>query len=164
KKGNAGQVRINVNSSVGIEEVNQYPEFQEIYGQGFNGEYDPNSFWPSWGAPIAEVAQTVPEHKYYDNWRQAMETGVQIDNSVSISGGNEMATFYGSLGRMNHDGIIPFSSWDRTSAKLSGQIKISEKFDFSGSVNYINSGGNRVPHDRFMERMVYWTETQDINN
>lgn len=164
KKGQEGQVRVNVNSSVGFEEINQYPEFQNIYGQGFNGEYDPNSFWPSWGAPIAEVAQTVPGHRYYDNWRQAMETGVQIDNSVSVSGGNEMATFYGSLGRLDHDGIMPFSSWGRTSAKLSGQIKISDKFDFSGSINYINSGGNRVPHDRFMERMVYWAETQDIMN
>ncbi len=93
-----------------------------------------------------------------------METGVQIANSVSVSGGNEMATFYGSLGRLDHDGIMPFSSWGRTSAKVSGQIKISDKFDFSGSVNYINSGGNRVPHDRFMERMVYWAETQDITN
>lgn len=164
KKGKPGEIRVNVNSSVGFEEINRYPEFQEIYGQGFGGEYDPDSFWPSWGAPIAEVAETVPGHQYEDNWRDVMETGVQFDNSVSVSGGSENATFYGSLGHLSHEGILPFSEWDRTSAKLSGAIKISEKFDFSGSVNYINSGGNRVPHDRFMERMVYWAETQDVTD
>lgn len=164
KKGKPGAVKVNINSTVGFERVNQYPEFQEVYGQGFGGEYDPDSFWPAWGAPIAEVAETVPGHKYEDNWRDVMETGVQIDNSISVSGGSEKATFYGSLSNLMHDGIIPFSEWERTTAKVSGSIKISEKFDFTGSVNYINSGGNRVPHDRFMERMVYWTETQDVND
>ncbi|MDQ3396043.1 MAG: SusC/RagA family TonB-linked outer membrane protein, partial [Bacteroidota bacterium] len=164
KKGQAGAVRVNVSSSVGFERINQYPEFQTQFGQGFGGVYDPNSFWPAWGAPISEVAQTVPGHKYEDNWRNVMETGVQIDNSVNVSGGTEDATFFGSLSRLSHDGIIPFSEWNRTTAKLSGAIKISEKFNFSGSVNYINSGGNRVPHDRFMERMVYNSETQDITD
>lgn len=164
KKGEAGAVKVNINSSVGFERINQYPDFQEIYGQGFGGEYDPDSFWPAWGAPIAEVAKTVPGHKYEDNWRDVMETGVQIDNSVSVSGGSENATFYGSLSHLIHDGILPYSEWDRTTAKLSGSIKISEKFNFSGSVNYINSGGNRVPYDRFFERMVYNAETQDITN
>ncbi len=164
KKGKVGQVSVNFNSSVGFDQINQYPEFQTQFGQGFSGEYDPDSFWPAWGAPIAEVAQTVPGHQYQDNWRRAMNTGRQIDNTVSISGGNEKATFYGSFGRLNQEGVIPFSDWDRTTAKLSGQVKVSEKFNFSGSVNFSNSGGRRVPHDRIMERMVYWSETEDITD
>ena len=164
KKGKAGEIRVNVNSSVGFEELNKLPKLQDQYGQGFSGEYDPSSFWPSWGAPIAEVAQTVPGHKYQDNWHRAFNTGVILDNSVSISGGSESATFYGSFGRLDQDGIIPFSSWDRTTAKLSGTVKASEKFDFGGSINYTNSGGMRVPHDRFMERMMYWAETQDVRD
>ncbi|WP_149303468.1 SusC/RagA family TonB-linked outer membrane protein [Pareuzebyella sediminis] len=164
KKGQKGQVRINLNTSVGFEELNRLPELQTQYGQGFSGEYDPTSFWPSWGAPISEVAQTVPGHKYQDNWNRAFNTGVQSDHSISISGGGENATFYGSFGRFDQKGIIPFSDWARTSAKLSGTVKVSEKFDFSGSINYTNSGGNRVPHDRFMERMMYWAETQDVRD
>lgn len=164
KKGKEGQVRVDFASSVGFDEINQYPGFQNKYGQGFSGVYDPNSFWPAWGAPISEVAQTVDGHRYQDNWRGAMQTGVQIDNSVSISGGSEKATFYGSFGRLDQTGVIPFSDWDRTTAKLSGQIKVSEKFNFAGSINFSNSGGKRVPHDRFMERMVYWSETTDIND
>ncbi|AEL25625.1 SusC/RagA family TonB-linked outer membrane protein [Cyclobacterium marinum] len=164
KKGKEGEVRVNYNGSVGFETLNQLPKLQDEYGQGFSGEYQPSSFWPAWGAPIAEVQQTVADHKYQDNWRRAFNTGVQIDNNISISGGNEKATFYGSFGNLKQDGIIPFSTWERTTAKLSGSVKVSEKFNFSGSVNYSNSGGNRVPHDRFMERMMYWSETTDVRD
>ncbi|AYN67723.1 SusC/RagA family TonB-linked outer membrane protein [Euzebyella marina] len=164
KKGAAGQVKINLNTSVGFEELNRLPKLQKEYGQGFSGEYDPSSFWPSWGAPIAEIAQDVPGHKYQDNWNRAFDTGIQTDHSISVSGGSENATFYGSFGRFDQKGIIPFSDWARTSAKISGTLKLNEKFDFSGSINYTNSGGNRVPHDRFMERMMYWAETQDVRD
>jgi TonB-linked SusC/RagA family outer membrane protein len=164
KKGKEGEVRVNYNGSVGFETLNQLPKLQDEYGQGFSGEYLPSSFWPAWGAPIAEVQQSVPDHKYQDNWKRAFNTGVQIDNNISISGGNEKATFYGSFGNLKQEGIIPFSTWGRTTAKLSGSVKVSDKFNFSGSVNYSNSGGNRVPHDRFMERMMYWSETTDVRD
>ncbi len=164
KRGKSGRVSINLNTSVGFDELNSLPKLQREYGQGFSGEYDPESFWPSWGAPIAEVAQTVPGHKYQDNWNRAFNTGLQTDHSLSVSGGGENATFYGSFGRLDQKGIIPFSTWARTTAKLSGTVKVSEKFDFSGSINYSNSGGNRVPHDAFMERMMYWAETQDVRD
>ena len=164
KKGKAGTTAVNISSSVGIEDLNRLPRLQRTYGQGFSGVFDPTSFWPAWGAPISEVAKTNPEHKYQDNWNRAFDTGVQLNNSVSVSGGNENATFFGSFGRFDHQGIMPFSEWARTSAKINGQIKVSPKFDFSSSLNYINSGGNRVPHDRFMERLVYWAETQDVRD
>jgi len=110
KKGRAGMTNISFNTSLGFEDLNHKPVMQKVYGQGFNGEYDGDSFWPSWGAPISEVAQIVPGHKYENNWEKAFQTGVQTDNTVSISGGNEKTTFYASLGRFDHKGIIPFSS------------------------------------------------------
>ncbi|MUP46735.1 SusC/RagA family TonB-linked outer membrane protein [Gramella sp. BOM4] len=164
KKGKAGDVRINLNSSVGFEDVNRYPEFQETYGQGFSGEYDADSFWPNWGPSMEEINQIDPDVRFYNIWEDAMRTGVQTDNTLSVSGGSETATFYGSLGRLDHEGIMPFSEWDRTSAKLSGEVKMSDKFRFSGNINYTVSGGNRVPHDRFMERLVYWAPNHDVTD
>ena len=164
KKGKAGKVRINLNSSVGFDEINQYPEFQETYGQGFSGVYDPNSFWPNWGPSMAEINEIDPDVKFYDIWSDAMRRGVQVDNNISISGGSENATFYGSIGKLDQEGVIPFSDWARTSAKLSGEVKFSEKFKFSGNINYTVSGGNRVPHDRFMERLVYWAPNHDVED
>ncbi|MGM0945218.1 MAG: SusC/RagA family TonB-linked outer membrane protein [Bacteroidota bacterium] len=162
KKGQAGQIRVDFNSSLGFDKLVKKPRLQKEYGQGFSGVRDDSSFWPSWGANIAE--ENDPNYVYQDNWTRAFDTGINFDNSLSVSGGNEKATFYSSFGRLDQKGIIPFSNWDRTSAKLSGTIKVSEKFNFSGSMNYTNSGGNRVPHDRFLERMMYWSETQDVRD
>ena len=162
KKGKEGQIRVDFNSSLGFDQLVKKPRFQDQYGQGFSGVRDDNSFWPAWGANIPD--ENDPNYVYQDNWTQAFDTGMQVDNSLSVSGGNENATFYGSFGRLDQTGIIPFSNWDRTSAKLSGTITANEKFNFSGSMNYTNSGGNRVPHDRFLERMMYWSETQDVRD
>ncbi len=164
KKGKAGGVKVNVSSTVGFDEINKYPDFQQRYGQGFSGSFDSTSFWPSWGAPIPAVQVVVPEHRYYANTRNVMRTGSQVDNTVSVSGGSEAATFYASLSNLQQRGVIPFSNWKRTSAKLSGQANIGEKFSLSGSINYINSGGDRVPHDRIMETLMYWAFTQDATD
>ena len=164
KKGEAGGVKVDLSSSFGVEAINQYPDFQEAYGQGFSGEYDPESFWPSWGAPISAVQVVDPEHRYYDNTRNVMQTGLQFDNTLSISGGNENATFYASIANLQQQGVIPFSGWNRTSAKLSGSAGLAEKLQLTGSINYINSGGDRVPHDRIMETLMYWANTQDATD
>jgi TonB-linked SusC/RagA family outer membrane protein len=162
KKGKDGQIRVEFNSSLGFDKLVKTSEFQDQYGQGFSGVRNDDDFWPAWGANIAE--ENDPNYVYQNNWKRAFDTGIQFDNSLSVSGGNEKATFYGSFGRLDQNGIIPFSTWDRTSAKLSGTITASEKFNFSGSMSYTNSGGNRVPHDRFLERMMYWSETTDVRN
>ncbi len=164
KKGKAGDVQINLSSSIGFEEVNQYPKIQDTYGQGFGGEYDPNSFWPNWGPSIDEIREIDPDAEINNIWKDAMRTGVQFDNSFNISGGNEKANFYASVSNLDQEGIIPFSEWGRTSARLNGELIFSDQFKVAGNMNYAISGGNRVPHDRFMERLVYNTPMQDIND
>ena len=162
KKGKSGQIQVNFSSSFGVDELVKMPKLQDQYGQGFSGERDDDSFWPSWGANIAE--ENDPSYVFQDNWNNAFNTGKTFDNSLSVSGGNDKATFYGSFGRLDQEGIIPFSNWERTTAKMSGTVTASEKFNFSGSINFSNSGGNRVPHDRFLERMMYWSETTDVTD
>ncbi|MCW9708549.1 SusC/RagA family TonB-linked outer membrane protein [Fodinibius salsisoli] len=164
KKGQAGDVQINFNNSIGFDRVNSYPSFQKVYGQGFGGEATTDSFWPNWGAPIAEVADTLEGWQYYDIWGNSMETGVKINNSISVSGGSDIATYYGSVSNLSHDGVIPFSDWGRTSVRFSGNIKPGDDLQISSSVNFVNSGGNRVPADRFMERLMYWAPTKDVTD
>jgi TonB-linked SusC/RagA family outer membrane protein len=162
KKGKAGRVQINASSTVGFDRVNKYPSFQDKYGQGSNGVYNPSDNFPAWGAPIAVANLIDPEYKFYDNTRNAMQTGTTWDNYLSISGGNDIATFYASVSNTDQKGVIPFSTWARTVAKISGTLKFNEKFSASASMNYTNSGGNRVPHDRFMEGVMYYPVTRDI--
>ncbi len=156
KKGKAGGVQINVTSSYGFQKINKFPDFQEEYGQGWQGVADRTSVYPAWGAPFSSASLVDPTYRFYDNSRDVYETGKTFDNHISVSGGNDIATFYTSIANTDQSGVIPASTWGRTSAKFSGTLKLKEKFSVAGSVTYTNSGGNRVPSDRFGETLMYY--------
>ncbi len=164
KKGKAGRVQISASSTLGFESINKYPDYQDEFGQGTNGEYLPQDIFPSWGAPFSVASEIDPTYRYYDNPRNVMQTGKMFDNHISISGGNDLATFYASISNIDHEGVIPFSTWGRTAAKISGTLKFSDKLSVSSSANYTNSGGNRVPHDRLMENLMYFPTSRDVRN
>ncbi|HTF18378.1 MAG TPA: SusC/RagA family TonB-linked outer membrane protein [Chryseolinea sp.] len=164
KKGIAGQLQINASSTFGMDQINKYPSFQDKYGQGSNGQYNPEDIFPAWGAPISVANVVDPEYRYYDNVKNAMQTGKTFDNHISVSGGNKIATFYAAVGNTDQQGVIPYSTWKRTVAKVSGSLNFNDKFTATVSMNYTNSGGNRVPHDRFMENLMYYPVTRDVRN
>ncbi len=166
KKGKAGKLTVDFNSSFGIEEVNKFPETQRVYTQGFGGVYDPNSFWPSWGPTTEEARQINPNHPevIFNNYENGYEQGNQWRNTLSFSGGNQQANFRASLSRLDHKGVLPFSNYQNTSVRLNGEFRASEKFSFGGGVNYINSGGDRVNADRFNESSTYWAPAVDVTD
>lgn len=164
KKGTAGQMQISASSTFGMDQINKYPDFQDKYGQGSNGQYNPDDIFPAWGAPIGVANLIDPEYRYYNNVKNAMQTGKTFDNHISISGGNKIATFYAALGNTDQQGVIPYSTWKRTVAKISGSLNFNDKFTATMSMNYSNSGGNRVPHDRFMENLMYYPVTRDVRD
>ena len=164
KKGKEGSLEVNFKTSYGLENINHYPEYQQRYGQGFSGEYDPTSFWPSYGAPVEAVQVIEPEYRMYETTKETMETGRISDNYLSVSGGGQNSTIFASLAYYDKQGVIPFSDWSRVSAKLSGSVEFANKFTATGSMNYANSGGNRVAHDRIMEDLQYWAYSQDPND
>ena len=164
KSGQAGEMRVSISSTTGAERVNRFPAFQEVYGQGFGGEATTSSFWPNWGARIDAVADTLPGWRYHDIWRDAMQTGLQFDNAVSVSGGSEQTTYYASIANLRERGVIPFGDRNRTSVRLAGDLRPFDNLSISSSVNYVNSGGNNVPADRFMERLMYWAPTKDVTD
>jgi TonB-linked SusC/RagA family outer membrane protein len=161
KRGETGETRINLNSTVGFDRINKYPEFQEVYGQGFGFvNQNEGSFWPNWGAKYSDV----PDAEYNDIWRDAAQTGVSFDNSINVSGGNEFATYYASVSNLDQEGVLPYGDWGRTSVRLSGDVSPKENFRVRSSINYVNSGGMRVLGDRFMESMMYWSPNVDVSN
>lgn len=164
KQGKAGEVQVNYNGTVGADQVNRFPDVQQTYTQGFSGVYDPESFWCCWGAPLEEARQQDPDAKVYNNWKRAYETGFKVSNDLSITGGSETARFYASFGNLKQTGVLPFSDWDRTSIRLNADVDLSDKIVFGTDLNYVNSGGDRVFADRFNERIVYWTVSQDVSD
>ena len=166
KSGKAGGFRTSFSSTYGFENVNKYPEVQDKYTIGYSGEYDPNSFWPSWGPTVADAKKIDPTHpdKLYNHFRDAYQTGRQYQNNLSFSGGNEKITFLSSIGHLYHEGVIPFTNFQKISVRLNTNVKISPKFDVNTTLNYINSGGDRYDADRFNESLSYWSPRYDVRD
>ena len=166
KSGQSGALRVNFSSTAGIEEVNKFPELQDEYSQGYKGEYDPESFWPTWGPTVAEARALDATHpaELYNHFKDAYETGHQFRNSLSFSGGTDAITFYSSISHLNHEGVLPFTDYQNTSARLNTDVKISDKITTGAKFTYINSGGNRYNADRFNESLIYWSPRWDVTD
>lgn len=170
RSGRAGRVRASVTSTYGIEEVNKFPEVQKMFTQGyyssttFKPEYDPKSFWPSWGPSVAEARAIDPSHpaELFNNYERGYQQGSFFRNTVNLSGGSEVATFAASLSQYDHEGVLPFSDYKNYSGKINGEIKASSKFRVGASANFINSGGYRVNADRYNEQLSYWAPRWDV--
>lgn len=102
--------------------------------------WDKNGIIVSKNDPNANGKSIVP----YDNNGTFFQTGHSWNNSLGISGGNPDATYYVSLSNLSSKGIVPNNTFNKTTVKLAGQAKLSEKFTTSGTVSYIYSGGNRI--------------------
>lgn len=167
KGGNSeGKMSISFSSSVGLDKVNQLPAMQMMFAQGNNGVYN-SSTTGSWGPKISDlrydgatdyprdknghlVLATNPAAKQnmpanaYDNPGNFFQTGLTLNNNLSLSGGNKDANFYFSVGNSSSEGIVPRNKFGKTSFKLSGETKLGSKLKVSGSANYIRSGGDRM--------------------
>lgn len=159
KSGKTGKLQVSYSGLYGFDKVNKTPDVQSKYSQGYLGVYDPASFWPTFGPTVEEARKIDNTHpdKLYNNYKQAFETGTQTRHTVSVSGGTESARLLGSISYLNQDGVIPFSDFKSYNARVNAQFTISEKITASASVNYINSGGNRVNADRYGEQIIYWS-------
>ncbi len=161
------KVNVQFNTSWSIDQVNKLPPMQDMYSQGVSGRYQapaPGAAL-SWGAKIdtlywdgnadykwdpngAIVGASDPNAKTkvtpYDNYDSFFRTGLTANNSVSMSGGNEAATYFVSFSNLTSNGVVPLSTWSRNNVKVSGSAAIANNFRASANLNYVNSGGTRI--------------------
>ncbi len=166
KSGKSGALRANFSSTYGTETVNKFPEVQDKFTIGYGGVYNPQDFFPSWGPSVADAKAIDPTHpdKLFNHFKDAYQTGQQFQNNLSFSGGTDKITFLSSLSHLHHEGVIPFTSFDKFSARLNTQVKFSEKFAMSTNLNFINSGGDRYNADRFSESLSYWSPRYNVKD
>lgn len=165
KSGSAGKMRVDVNSSFSIEQVNKLPEMQNTYAQGVNGGLN-LSTTAVWGPKISSLAYdpSVPSLYYpkgtlklasdiqqggipaetYDNVGNFFRTGYTYNNNISFSGGNDRSDYHFSVGNINQTGVVPNNSWERTSAALRGSYSFNSRLRTTARVAYSRSGGTRI--------------------
>lgn len=166
KSAKVDKLSIQYSGSYGIEQVNKSPKVETKFTQGYEGEYDSTSFWPSWGPTVEEARKTDKTHpaKLFDNYKRAYRNGNVFRQYISVSGGSETLQLGGDFAYNKQNGVIPFSDFTSYNTRVFGGVKMSEKFRAGFSLNYINNGGSRVNADLYGEELAYWSPRWDVTD
>ncbi len=165
KKGQGGKPQITYTGSVGWDHINKTPDIQRQYREGASGVRRIGV--PGAGTPFQTFGPPVTENDaIYDNMKDFFRTGLRINHSVSVSGGNTKSNYYSSVSNLHQRGIVPNSSWNRTTFKISGTSALSDRLTVRGSATYSNSGGTRAQggDKSIMSALTYFTTSVDVND
>lgn len=135
----------------------QYAEANGSWGPAFDrpgpgvtynadGTFAPNGteqdyipYWSAYAAVFPEHPDTVPYVAYPNNVSDFFQNGNVFDNSITIRGGNERSVFTAVASRMDQDGYIPNSSYERTNISVGGNTELENGFNIGGNMSFINS-------------------------
>jgi TonB-linked SusC/RagA family outer membrane protein len=165
-------VGVTFNSNISIDQVNRWPDYQYEYGEGRTNAYYSYLDGPdgsntstnvaagrAWGpkfdgqmyfqynpdAPDGKPTERTPWVPYKDYIKGYFRTGLTISNSISVEGGSEKGTARLSFSHLKNQWIIPNTGYERISAALSVNQKITDKFKINGKVNYTNKKSDNLP-------------------
>lgn len=156
KQGSKGKERnftIQYNGGVQLRQVSLFPDFQNDFGQGWNGTqtYIENG---SWGprldgstqvyGPIWNNQQLIHEYSARkDNVKDFFDTGVSQNHSIALSGmsEDEKMTYYLSYSTVDDDGIMPTNadSYKRNTIAYRSSFQATDWMKVSSSVNFARS-------------------------
>lgn len=158
KRGAGRNFTISYDGGVQARKVGILPEFQNKYGQGWNGSqtYIENG---SWGPEMDGSTQVVGPiwnnqqliHKYSavkNNIRDFFSTGFNTNHNVALSGmsSDSKMTYYLSYSYTYDNGIIPKDkdTYKRNTISYRGSYEATDWFKLSSSVNFATSATNSV--------------------
>jgi TonB-linked SusC/RagA family outer membrane protein len=151
---------IDLSTSVTFENLLRTPLFQNEFGQGWydgtlaanleeNGSWGPkfDGIVRVWGHEVDNSQMIKPYVALKDNYKDFFETGMTYNNSISVSDGNEISSYYLSYSNVSANGIMPTTadSYKRNTFSLKGSTKFFKNFTSTGSFNYINKISSFVP-------------------
>jgi TonB-linked SusC/RagA family outer membrane protein len=158
KSGSARKVKgteISLKSSVSIENIANYPDYQNEFGAGSqlaysnsNGSWGPSFVskdsipaWPTLQAAYPELfpSANIAYRAYPDNVKSLFRTGVIYENSVAVTGGNEKSSVGLTVSNLDHKGYVNNSSFKRTNIGLGASTRLDIGINVSGNFSYANS-------------------------
>lgn len=147
RKGKSGKIKIDYAGSVNVSQVGKLPDLQEDFGQGWggvdilseNGSWGPkfNGKDRLWGAIVDNSQMLKPYVFVDDNMRDFYDNGVEVNNSIGISGGGENTNFYFSYNNVSSDGVVPTNTdyFGRNTLALRTNSRFG-KFSINSSFNF----------------------------
>ncbi len=147
KSGHSGPTRYSFSTTSNFDNIDTGNlQLQQDYAQGGGGKTavcsTPNCVESS-NSYGAKIPAGTP---VYDHLSELYKTGYTFDNNMSVSGGNDRTTFYGSGGLTNQDGVLvgPQNKYNRATFRLKGTEQVSSNFQVGGNFNFIDTRGNYV--------------------
>ena len=169
KNGKAGKGEISYKTTLSFDKVHERYSLQNTWGQGRNGSYSPTSAeaWGDYipdrsgGADVVDQSgqyfEAVNGNRYYpideknstttyvdENWDDVFQTGGFLQHDLSFSGGNEKGRYFLSLGRLDQEGIIKNSDYNRTNIRLNNKFFLTDWLNISSKASFTNSNSNRI--------------------
>jgi TonB-linked SusC/RagA family outer membrane protein len=149
KKGQAkSKNSITYNANYAIQEVNRLPDYQNIYGQGAGGVFNPTAI-SSFGPIIrgqrvalpadyraAGVGDSVSMAAYPNNVSDLFKRGPNTQHNLAFQGGSDKTTYRLSLGFLDDQGVLTNNRLKRYNLGLNASQQITEKLKAGVSVNY----------------------------
>lgn len=165
KKGQAGKTKITVGSNFEWNNAWILPRFQNTYGAGQNGVYNPNSNY-SWGSRM-----TAANNYGYDVADDYLQTGFVTTNSVTFSTGTDKNQTYASAAAVNSKGMVPNDRYNRynftirnTTSFLEDKmtLDINASYIYQNDRNMLNQGTymNPLVGAYLVPRSVDWNEVR----
>lgn len=160
KKAKAGKATVSYNGSVRYETVNNAPEVQSTYMQGFsNGIFTGGAtsyFGPKYPAGV----------QLYDNVGSFFQTGITQKNNLVFEGGKESFTYRWSNEYTNNKGTIPTTAYKRFTTSLAGQAALSDAIKLTTRFAYTNAYNKKANKGLagYLMNLLLYPATFDINN
>ena len=139
---------ISLSSSISFDDIYEIP-LQDKWSQGYwqNDDWvyvDGNSSFTStsFGPRISDV----PGAQLYDRW-DIFETGITNENSLSITGGGEKASYYISYSNLNNNGILSPLEFRRNAINANTSFKFTPKLTVSSNILYTTQKNERLFED-----------------
>lgn len=159
KKGKAQKgIGVEYNSTYTMENVSVFPDYQYEYGQGDGGVMPTTqaqaqatgrrSFGAKIDGSLNYMAADGLNHPYSaqkDNLKNFYQTGTTFTNTVAFSGGNEGIVYRLSLADLNAKSILPTNKYNRKTANLNINAKLSDRLRIESVVQYNLETGNNRP-------------------
>lgn len=187
KKGNNRNFSVSYNGGVQFREVSVFPELQNMFGQGWNGQqtFIENG---SWGprldgsmqviGPVWNNQQVLHEYSARENnVKDFLDIGTSVNNSVAFSGTSDDSklNYYLSFSNVKDNGIMPTDADSykrntiayRTSYEGSDWLKLSSNLNFAtNKTSVVGSYQGTSVIDGLLElpRDVSLVDKKDLTN
>jgi TonB-linked SusC/RagA family outer membrane protein len=191
-------IGVTVNSNASVNTVLKWPDYQHEYGQGTGKVLNANGqFYYSYGAspdgagtsgtssafgpkfngqqyfqydPTLQGrgADRTLWRPYEDNIKGFWRTGSTISNSISIDGGNDKGSVRASVTHLKNEWIMPNTGYERITAAVSMNYKVSERLKINSKVSFTNKKSDNLPATGYNNQsiayfMIFQNPNVDLN-